>query len=502
MMAACGERIQPSYSPLIQEDTEGSSSRSLSAQEQPHEGEVGIPPLGADGFHQSPECIGALAAPLSKSGKRMGSNGQDSPQLLKPIGPWRSSTPSHPEVDHPSRFHRGPITVKAGVYSRIQRFWETNRSCMLVMTSSVFSSAMALFTKLLELDDDGMDAFQILFIRMATTTIWCTALLCWEGAPDSLIGPKGVRGLLLLRGVSGFFGIVGIWSGIKFLSLADASVVTFLTPSIVGFYSAIFLRQPYTRKEQLASLVALAGVVFIARPSFLFGNFSPSGPSSLPTGTESPAPVVAGGGNTTAQDPAGEYENAAHRLTGILFALMSAFGGAGAFIAIRAIGDRCQVLTTTNFFAACCTLISAMALAIAPVVGYDQPHVRFGLPHDSKQWILVSMITSCGFLAQWFLTAGLRSEQRSNKAPAMVYTGMLWTAGFDRFFLGQDMYWSSLFGCALIVGSAVWVVAMPKPHNTQSEVVDVESVAGTRAYAIGEIEEEDAQEPVQMRVVR
>lgn len=361
---------------------------------------------------------------------------------------------------------------------------------MLVVTSSVFSSAMALFTKLLELGDDGMDAFQILFIRMGVTTIWCTSLLCWKGNPDSLIGSREVRGLLLLRGISGFFGIVGIWTAIKFLSLADASVVTFLTPTIVGFYSAIFLRQPYTRKEQLASLVALVGVVFIARPSFLFSNVSPSSPSS-------PAPGVADGGYS-----AEGTESAAHRLTGILFALLSAFGGAGAFIAIRAIGDRCQVLTTTNSFAVCCTLISAAALTIAPLVGYDQPHVRFGLPQSPRQWLLVSMITVCGFLAQWFLTAGLGSENRSHKAPAMVYTGMLWTAAFDRFFLGQSMYWSSLLGCALIVGSAVWVVAMPKPAGTPSTAGDVENAAGMRAQQTGVTQAEEAHELVQMQILR
>jgi drug/metabolite transporter (DMT)-like permease len=378
--------------------------------------------------------------------------------------------------------------------ANIQKFWETNRSCMLVVASSLFSSAMALSTKLLELGDDGMDAFQILFIRMGMTTIWCTSVLCWKGNPDSLIGPKEVRGLLLLRGFAGFFGILGIWTAIKFLSLADASVVTFLTPSIVGFYSAIFLRQPYTREEQLASLVALAGVGFIARPSLLFGDLSPSSPSSQ-------APGEADGGHTTAQFSVEAAEGAAHRLTGILFALLSAFGGAGAFIAIRAIGDRCHVLTTTNLFAACCTLVSAAALTIAPVVGYGQPNIRFGLPHDSRQWFLVCMITICGFLAQWFLTAGLGSEKRSHKAPAMVYTGMLWTAAFDRFFLEQNMYWSSILGCALIVGSAVWVVAMPKPANTPSAAGDVENSAGSRAHGTsGNEAEEQAQELVRMPI--
>lgn len=481
---------------------DGSSSRSPVAQEQPYEEREETTLLGPDAFHQSSDLEGDLAPLMSDLDKGVETRSQDLPQLLKPASPWRSSTSPHRGNIQSTLYHGAATPTTTTVASRIRQFWETNRSCMFVVTSSVFSSAMALFTKLLELGDDGMDAFQILFIRMAVTTIWCTSILWWEGKPDSLLGPREVRGLLLFRGISGFFGIVGIWSAIKFLSLADASVITFLTPSIVGFYSAIFLRQPYTRKEQLASLVALAGVVFIARPSFLFGDNSPSSPSSPAHDIVTPAPGVADGGQTTAQYAGEEDDNAALRLTGTLFALLSAFGGAGAFIAIRAIGDRCQVLTTTNFFATCCTLISATALAIAPLVGYDQPHVRFGLPHDQRQWLLVTMITVCGFLAQWFLTAGLGSENRSHKAPAMVYTGMLWTAAFDRFFLGQTMHWSSLLGCALIVGSAVWVVAMPKSGNTHREAGDVENSAGMRAPETGVTEAEQVQQPVQMQVLR
>lgn len=480
----------------------GSSSRSPVAPEQHYDDEENTTLLDPDNFHQSSNPAGDQAPLISDLNKGIEARSQDPPGLLKPTGPWRSLTSFHPGDTRPTLYRGTETSTNETVTSKIQKFWEANRSCMLVVTSSVFSAAMALFTKLLELGDDGMDAFQILFIRMAVTTIWCTSVLCWEGKPDSLMGPKEVRGLLLLRGISGFFGIVGIWTAIKFLSLADASVVTFLTPSIVGFYSAIFLRQPYTRKEQLASLVAMAGVVSIARPSFLFGNPLQSSASSPATRFTSPAPGVADGGHTNAQYPVEENENAAHRVTGISFALLSAFGGAGAFIAIRAIGERCNVLTTTNFFAACCTLVSATALAIAPMAGYDQPHVRFGLPHGPRQWFLVTMITFCGFLAQWFLTAGLGSEKRSHKAPAMVYTGMLWTAAFDRFFLGQTMHWSSLLGCALIVGSAVWVVATPKPEDKHREAGDVEDSAGTRAQDTAAMEAEQARGSVQLQILR
>lgn len=94
--------------------------------------------------------------------------------------------------------------------------------------------------------------------------------------------------------------------------------------------------------------------------------------------------------------------------------------------------------------------------------------------------MLVSGITVCGFLTQWLQTLGLSSEGKSNKAPAMTYVGMLWTVGFDRWVFGQNMYWTSFLGCALVVGSAVWVVLLPKPEGGPGEVNDIENGSAER----------------------
>lgn len=74
----------------------------------------------------------------------------------------------------------------------------------------------------------------------------------------------------------------------------------------------------------------------------------------------------------------------------------------------------------------------------------------------------MAAITACGMGTQLLLTLGLGGETTSNKAPAMVYTGMLWTAGFDRWVFGTEMYWTSIVGCGLIVGGAAWIALQPK----------------------------------------
>lgn len=379
--------------------------------------------------------------------------------------------------------HKPYTCVKHQYASTWHRLWYKNRSYLLVIISVVFGSAMTLFTKLLESGNKGMHPLRILFFRMVVTSVLCIVPFYIMKDSGSLLGPRKLRWVLVFRGISGFFGLCGIWMSISefdkeyegnehavakltrctgFLDLADATVITFLTPSMVAIFSAIFRGQPFTRKEQLASLLAMLGVVFIARPAILFGS-----PVSAVAEQGPHATVV--GRNSAASD----------RLTGTVLALISATGGAGAFIAIRSIGDRVSILTTTLYFAVICTIISGTALAIAPLIDYGQPDVRFGLAEGATQWALMAGIVLCGLMTQLLLTAGLGGETKTNKAPAMVYTGMVWTAGFDRWVFGEQMYWSSLVGCTLIVGGAIWMVVQPQPAAAASRKAaqDVEAEA-------------------------
>lgn len=247
---------------------------------------------------------------------------------------------------------------------------------------------------------------------------------------------------------------------------------------MVAVFSAIVLRQPFTRKEQLASVLAMIGVVFIARPAVLFGN---------------PVAIVADnmtdGSETEMKSPASD------RAAGTVLALISATGGAGAFISIRTIGARANIFTMTLYFAVICTIISGTALLVAPLIDYDQPSMRFGMARGTTQWTLMAGIIVCGLLTQLLLTAGLSGETKTNKAPAMVYTGMLWTVGFDRWVFGEKMYWSSVMGCLLIVGGAIWMVMQPKADASSHKVahdIDIEAGNVTCTVAATATSEETA----------
>jgi drug/metabolite transporter (DMT)-like permease len=60
-----------------------------------------------------------------------------------------------------------------------------------------------------------------------------------------------------------------MWYSMMYLPLAEATVITFLAPSVAGYLCHLVLKDPFTRKEQLGSFVALAGVILIAQTYYV-----------------------------------------------------------------------------------------------------------------------------------------------------------------------------------------------------------------------------------------
>lgn len=65
---------------------------------------------------------------------------------------------------------------------------------------------------------------------------------------------------------------VGLYYSLQFLSLADATVITFLGPLATGLLGLLVLAEPFTLREAFGGIISLSGVVLIARPAFIFGR--------------------------------------------------------------------------------------------------------------------------------------------------------------------------------------------------------------------------------------
>ncbi len=94
-----------------------------------------------------------------------------------------------------------------------------------------------------------------------------------------------------------FFGLLGIYYSLQYLSLSDATVLTFLTPSATAVAGYFLLGERFARKDAAAGrktldplysesvvnfvffvrvVLSLLGVILIARPQALFGASTPS----------------------------------------------------------------------------------------------------------------------------------------------------------------------------------------------------------------------------------
>ena len=117
------------------------------------------------------------------------------------------------------------------------------------------------------------------------TLICCIIYMFVTEIPDPFLGPKGVRMLLFTRGFCGsvpchipsiaaditihshrFFGLFGVYYSLQYLSLSDATVLTyvscqcttndtetpmfrFLSPLTTAIAGALLLNESFTRKE-------------------------------------------------------------------------------------------------------------------------------------------------------------------------------------------------------------------------------------------------------------
>lgn len=344
-----------------------------------------------------------------------------------------------------------PKHSRASLYTgKFEAFIKRNHGLLLVAASQVFFAGMNVFAKLLANPTDPtsppVSTFQLIFVRMSLTWLFAILYMIYTKVPNYLLGPKEVRGLLILRSSVGFGGLFSIYYSLQYLPLSDATVLTFLTPCFTLVLGYFFLGESFTRREALAGLVALLGVVFIARPLSFFGIEADGTDTSLPIGdlpTNSTIP-----GNIIPKAP---YEaTEAQRLSAVCMSLVGVVGAGGAYVTIRYIGKRAHALISVSMFSLFACIFSAGGLIIT-----RQPVV---LPHGMGLAYLAALGTS-GFVAQFLLTMGLQREKAGRGSTAM-YLQLFFAMFWEKVVFGTLPDFWSLCGIMLILCSTVYVAVM------------------------------------------
>ncbi|KAJ4520150.1 hypothetical protein HRR83_002115 [Exophiala dermatitidis] len=290
---------------------------------------------------------------------------------------------------------------RSRIGAALHSFYITNYGAMLVVLAQLFGAGMNVSTQLLETEGSHgkpMHPFQILFARQSITAFLCSAYAIYtKSVPDFPLGPRGVRWLLVSRGIFGFFGVFGMYFSLLYLPLSEATVLTFLSPILTCYLCSFVVRgETFTRQQQLAGFVSLIGVIFIAQPASLFSSSTTPPP-------QPPNPAINQRSNSTTtadshQQP--QQPTPEQHLAAIGIAMLGVVGSTGAMTSIRAIGTRAHPFISINYFSTWCAIVSLVALIVFP-------DVKFRLPGNITEWSLLASLGLCGFIMQFLLTAGL-----------------------------------------------------------------------------------------------
>ncbi|KAF8308540.1 hypothetical protein DL93DRAFT_1870681 [Clavulina sp. PMI_390] len=312
------------------------------------------------------------------------------------------------------------VVSRAEPVTTVVDFVGANAGLLLIICSQFFFALMNLGVKLLANLSTPVPTFELIAARMGITAVCCIAWMRWQNVPNALTGPPGIRHLLVLRGVLGFFGMYGLYQSLRVLSLSDATSITFLQSSTISVAGFLLLHEPFKVKELTAGLCALFGVLLIARPDAIFGRASDS-------------------------DPAVEK---GARLGAVGVALLGVLGTTGALITIRHIGTRAHPMHSISYY-------SVWSVIVA-VVGSIMLKEAWVLP-TNPWWILgLFGIGIAGFLGQVFLTKGLQLETAS-RGSIGLYTQIIYSTTLERIFLHTHPSALSIIGTCIIMTSAIYI---------------------------------------------
>ncbi|MFO8175343.1 MAG: DMT family transporter [Longimicrobiales bacterium] len=201
--------------------------------------------------------------------------------------------------------------------------------------------------------------------------------LALRSAGISLWGRE--RPLLFLRGLLGYGALTCfLWAVVR-LPLAETTVIHFTNPVFTALLAAVFLGELLRWREVGLTLLALGGVLFIARPGFLFGRAS-------------------------GLDP-----------VGVSVALLGAVLSAGAYVTARR-------LTRTND-----PLVIVFVFAVVTVAGSVPATLPVFVMPVGAEWLLLLGVGVATQGGQVFVTRALQME-KAGRAMAVGYLQIVFAA--------------------------------------------------------------------------
>ncbi|XP_062436418.1 solute carrier family 35 member G1, partial [Rhea pennata] len=277
-----------------------------------------------------------------------------------------------------------------------------------VLSAFFFSVTALLLKKIEDVHAVEVSAFRCVF-QMAFVL---PGLIYYK---TGFLGPKGKRIFLFFRGFFGSSAMVLLYYAFQVMPLADVTVLTFSSPVFTSLLAWIFLKEKYSIWDLLFTLFAIAGVVLIARPPFLFG--------SSVTGIE------------------GDYTD---HLKGTIAAIASAVSAALTFVILRKVGKSVHYFLSIWYYAVIGLTGCVITLSLTN---------EWSLPHCGKDRVLLILIAVLGLGGQIFLTKALQIE-KAGPVAIMKTMDVVFAFILQILFLNHLPTWWTVGGALCVIASS------------------------------------------------
>lgn len=145
------------------------------------------------------------------------------------------------------------------------------KGIFFMLMSSLGFSLMAVSIKYV----NGIPLFEKIFFRNLVSLFVALWGLRNVESFGVLLGQKGNRGYLLGRSIAGLLGVITNFYAIAHLPLANANILNKLSPFVVLFLSAYFLKEKLRKIQVAGFFISFIGVILIIKPTLDF-NIIPS----------------------------------------------------------------------------------------------------------------------------------------------------------------------------------------------------------------------------------
>ncbi len=267
-----------------------------------------------------------------------------------------------------------------------------------MILSVFFFSLMALLVKLIS---QTIPTGQIVMFRGVVGSI-----LAYWGVRSVGLNPWGVnKKLLIFRGITGFGALMCFFWTLITLSLADATILFYLSPCLAAIIATVLLREHLSVRMMIGFAICILGVTCVIQPEFIFN---------------------------VQQIPLSSFA------VGILGALLAGL----AFVSVRKLHETDHTLVIIFYFS------FVTAIAGIPFVA-----AQYALP-SPIEWLALIGIGVSTHIAQVFLTRSLQREQTS-RAMGVSYIQILFAVGWGILVFGDIPNMLSLFGMLLVIGGSL-----------------------------------------------